>query len=93
MKAERRHELQTNALADWLAKTIQKVQPHANTILIGALLVIVAIVAVVMLSGRSSGRSDGAWNEYFQATIYEDPEKRLKDVSCVAERPPATTPG
>ena len=93
MKAERRHELQTNALADWLAKTIQKVQPHANTILIGTLLVVGGIVAVVMLSGRSNQRSAGAWGEYYQATLIEDVDKRIAELSGVAEAHPETAPG
>ena len=93
MKAERRHELQTNALADWLNKTFTKLQPHANTILIGALLVVLAIVAVVMLTNRSSNRGAGAWGAYYQATVVEDDDKRITELLGVSENHPDTAAG
>ena len=44
MKGERRHELEKNELAAWLAKTFGVVIPYQNAIL-GAVL-LVAVVAV-----------------------------------------------
>ena len=93
MKAERRHELQQNALADWLGKTIEKAQPHANTILIGTLLVVGAIVAVIMLSGRAGSRDAGAWDQYYQATIIDDADTRIAELTGVAEAHPNDAPG
>ena len=31
MKSERRHELHTNALADWLAGIIERIRPYQTT--------------------------------------------------------------
>ena len=40
MKAKRRHELQTNELADWLGKEVEKVKPYTAWML-GGLIVLV----------------------------------------------------
>ena len=38
MKTERRHELQTNELADWLGHQFEHVKPHGKTILAASIL-------------------------------------------------------
>ena len=45
MKSERRHELQTNALADWLGETIERIRPYQTTLLGVALLTLLLIGA------------------------------------------------
>ena len=59
MKTERRHELQTNILADWLGHKTEAIRPYFKLILGGiAAVLIVAIVATVA-SWRSMWQ-DGA---------------------------------
>jgi hypothetical protein len=75
MKSERRHELQTNALADWVGHQIDAVKPHAGLILT----LIVAIIAVLVTwmyflqSGASS--STEAWSDFLSAADESDPVK------------------
>ena len=45
MKSERRHELTTNALADWLAGIIERIRPYQTTLL-GVVLLAVLLIAV-----------------------------------------------
>ena len=40
MKSERRHELEQNALADWMTDLIETLKPYANYILAGTLAVV-----------------------------------------------------
>ena len=54
MRSERRHELQTNALADWLGTVIERVQPY-QTSLLG-----VVLLAAMLAVG-------GAWWRYHAA--------------------------
>ncbi len=98
MKAERRHELQTNALAAWLAKTIEQLKPHANTILIGGGLLIAAIAAVVYLSGRTTSSSADSWGDYYQAASLDasnadNVDARIAELTNVAEKYPDEAPG
>lgn len=93
MKAKRRHELQTNALADWLSKKIALVQPHTNTILVGVLLAVVVVAAVMYLSGRSSKNSAVAWSDYCDAMATDDIDTRISNLSGVVERHPNTPAG
>ena len=93
MKAERRHELQTNALADWLSGVINQVKPHANAILIGALLIVGVAVAIAVISGRSAGKSESAWASFYEATSTEDVDKRATELEYVADQHAGTAPG
>lgn len=52
MKSQRRHELQTNELADALGRVIAKVKPYGTHVFWGALIVLGGIVALVTLSSR-----------------------------------------
>jgi predicted negative regulator of RcsB-dependent stress response len=68
MKTERRHELQTNALADALGHTVDTVKPYSQ-IIVGAVLAVVVIVGVVkFLTLRSQSEQVDAWNTYLRAT-------------------------
>lgn len=90
MKAERRHELQTNELAQWLNNLIEQVKPHANMILIGAIALVAIIFAVVYLSGRSGGRGGPAWDDYYRANAIEEVEQRIGQLEHVDEDHPGT---
>ena len=61
MKSERRHELQTNALADWIGEAIERIRPYQTTLLGVALLVMLLIGGplVVPTFGQPSRRGLG----------------------------------
>ena len=63
MKSERRHELQHNELADWLAKTGQSLKPYQNLILLVVVLGMVGIASYVWWSKTTSSQAAEAWSE------------------------------
>ena len=68
MKAKRRQELQTNALADWLGKQIDVVRPYTTWIVGGLIALALAVVVLSMRSARQSAEATEGWNELQQAT-------------------------
>jgi hypothetical protein len=74
MKTDRRHELQTNVLADWIGKHLQQSQGYAKTILAVILLVAAAAIAGMFLAKDQAARSQISWNQFFQAFGERDPE-------------------
>ncbi len=89
MKTDRRHELQTNVLADWIGKHLGQVQGHSKTILALVLLVIAAGVAGTFLVQDQAARSQAGWNQFFQAFGERDPEA----LEIVASANQGTTAG
>ncbi len=81
MKTERRHELQTNVLADSLARWIDKAKPYSRA----ALAVVIALVAGVFVWGYQSAQSvrrqSEGWSEYYDAMMTRDPRERLGDIA------------
>ena len=67
MKSERRHDLQHNELLDWLNKSTAFIKPHANTILIGLIVILATYVGVKIWSYRSGERSAKAWDSLYAA--------------------------
>jgi hypothetical protein len=67
MKTERRHELEKNQLADWLANSITWCEENAR-LLVGVVAGIMIIgAAFALLSTRKEEREAKAWNSYFAA--------------------------
>lgn len=90
MKVERRHELEKNALAAWIASVITRVKPYQNAILGSVLLALVVLLVYSWLTKRSSAESAAAWDELL-ATMpagRADPQKLEK---VVADHPGTTT--
>ena len=63
MKSERRHELQHNALADWLAKSAETLKPYQNMALAAAVVVLVAVLGYTWWSRESAAQATQAWDE------------------------------
>jgi len=63
MKSERRHELQHNALADWLVKAGETTKPYQNIMLASIVLVVVALAAYSWMSRESSAQTTQAWDD------------------------------
>jgi hypothetical protein len=72
MKTERRHELQTNELADYLGKQYVRLQPHAKTIAFGALAVVAAVVAYLYFSSQQSTKAGAGWSDFIKAVGNRD---------------------
>jgi tetratricopeptide (TPR) repeat protein len=84
MKAERRHELQHNEIADWLAEAIERVKPYSRAIAGVALAAAVLLTAYVVLSRRAESKQSTAWNEYYQALQSPSNEGLEADLEAIA---------
>ncbi len=65
MKSQRRHELQTNELADALGRLVERARPHGRTIALGAgvvILAVVVLIAVPVMRSRSAEAVAAAFN-------------------------------
>jgi hypothetical protein len=81
MKAERRHELKHNELADWMGERLEMLRPHATGILLGVgLLLAIVLGSVWYFSGETAAASK-AWSQYFQAFSEREPQKILQNLA------------
>jgi hypothetical protein len=55
MKSRRKHELQTNELADWIGRVILRLKPHARILGWGALVVLLAVFVFFVLQKIEGG--------------------------------------
>lgn len=90
MKTERRHELQTNVLADALGHYGEQLRPYAKHFAA----VVVAVVAIVAISGffvsDQTSRSSIGWADYFAASNDVNPDPaRLRAVAQQHQGTPA----
>ena len=93
MKTERRHELQTNELADWLGHSYQSAKPFSKAIL--AVLVAVVVIggtAWFLLTWASAKRGE-AWEQYSAAVNAPDPETQEQRLRTLLEEHPNTPAG
>jgi hypothetical protein len=78
MKAEKRHELEKNELADWLGEQIQIAKPYAPTIGIAVLGGVCVILLAIYVMGSGGAASARAWSMYFTAVNEREPELPLE---------------
>ncbi len=88
MKTERRHELESNALARRVDTIIEDLKPYASTVAGILAAVAVAILGWSYLSSSSSSRQAEAWNVYNQAIEGYYPNLNL--LKTAAEENPGT---
>ncbi len=81
MKTERRHELQTNQLADSLAHWIEAAKPYSRAVLALLVALVVLVFAWGYLSVSNSRKAGDGWNEYFEAINSQDPRDGLSDIA------------
>ncbi len=89
MKTQRRHELQTNTLADRIGHYLQRIRPYQKTILYSVVAVAVLAVALLYLSTQQQAKAGASWEDYFSAMVEQRPEAleevaRLHDGSTAA---------
>jgi hypothetical protein len=89
MKTVRRHELQTNQLADHLGRWLQKVQPHVRWIGIALIVALAALVVVTFISQRQRSKLASAWQDYLVALDDPDADLLLQDLATARPGSPA----
>jgi hypothetical protein len=67
MKGKRRHELQTNQLADWLGREIQTTKPYVPWVLGGLIVIVIGFVIYSIRSARLESSLATAWDNYQSA--------------------------
>jgi hypothetical protein len=81
MKTERRHQLETNELADSLAHWVEAVKPYSRMIS-GLLIALVVLAFAYAFVGRhSAAKARQGWDEYFQASNQQFSREKLEDVA------------
>ncbi len=89
MKSERRHELQTNELANRLARTIERIKPYTNLI-IGAIVLLVGVgFAAAYINSQSERSRAMAWTSFFDALESGDPQNLIEVADTFDSSPAA----
>ena len=86
MKSERRHELQHNELAEWLAKTVLTIKPYQNMIFLAVLLGLGLAVAYTLWARLAAAETAKAWDAVGAAMGTGE----LADLVGVVEQYPGT---
>jgi len=86
MKAEQRHKLETNVLADWIGQMFKKCERYSRLITWGLVLIVVALVAAIVVPKLWARASATAWEEFYTAMATDN----LADLERIAEEYPAT---
>lgn len=83
MKSKRRHELQTNDLADRIGHVIERVRPYMTTALAVLVAFAVVISAYYYLAANREHKMANAWRAYFSAGAdpASDATAQLSDVA------------
>lgn len=93
MKTERRHELATNVLADWLGEKIEALKPYSAAVSATALAVVVIIFASVFWYQNREANAAKAWESYFAALENQSPDNAQDKLEAVAENYPQSPAG
>jgi len=67
MKTERRHELATNELADWIGSTIQTTSQYGRAVLATVILLAVVVIVYAWTTRSDAARETAAWDRYLTA--------------------------
>jgi hypothetical protein len=67
MKTQRRHELQTNELADYLGTHLQRIQPYSTHLMVGVIALAVLLAGSVYYITKQRAKRGISWTDYFDA--------------------------
>jgi len=81
MKAERRHELKHNELADWIGERAESLKPHVTGVLIGLAILAAIVLGSVWYFSLETATASRAWSNYFDAFSQRDPQKVLQNLA------------
>ncbi len=80
MKAQHRHELQTNELADKIGIYLKRMKPYSRQIILGAAALLIVVGVLLYMNNQRSARAGASWGDYFQAFGERD-AKALAEVA------------
>jgi len=92
MKTERRHQLETNALADRLGHLIERLEPYSTPIVGVVVAIVLIVVTYLYLSSQTKTKAAEGWNRYLAATLSlsgTDPLGQLEEVAAQYDGTPA----
>lgn len=78
MKSERRHQLETNILADWLGKNLEALESHKTTIAVGFAIFLALGLVVVFANSGADPAAANQWRSYYSAFVNNDPTPDLE---------------
>ena len=78
MKTDRRHDLHTNELADYLGKIVAKIKPYTNHIVAGVFAVLLIAVVWSLTANYFSGNEDTAWKELRERSSSNYVQRRIE---------------
>jgi hypothetical protein len=87
MKSERRHELQTNVLADWTGHQIDSIRPHLTLIATVFLAAVAAVLGWMYFRARTASQTTAAWTDFYQASDASEPAALLEMANRHAGEP------
>jgi hypothetical protein len=87
MRTDRRHELHTNVLADWLGIQIDRLRPYSRMALAVALGVVVLGGVGMYIRSQSTARQDQQWLEYYQAMDLVRGENKPEALIALVDSP------
>jgi len=79
MKAKRRHELEHNILADWIAKVLKTMEPYWNRLFLGLLAVAAVYAGYSFLSHYTRKGTSGVWDK-FNLALFQQSLGELDDI-------------
>jgi len=88
MKSERRHQLEKNELADWIAAKLQEVKPYQNAILGVVLLVAVVLIGYSIYARQAGAAKAAGWDRFHGA--FGKANLNPADFEDIAEAYPGT---
>jgi tetratricopeptide (TPR) repeat protein len=78
MKTQRRHELETNKLADWISKNADQYKSHVRTFLIVIVGVIAIFFASLIYRSSRANNEGAAWQNFYNALSENRPEAMVQ---------------
>lgn len=69
---ERQHELEQNALAEWIVQLLDVIRPYVVTIIGGAVAIVAAVVAWLVIASTNAATEASSWEAYLGALATGD---------------------
>jgi hypothetical protein len=82
MKSDRRHELQTNELADWLGDRLEALKPQAAAITVGLIVLLAVVLGTIWYLGGEDAAAARNWSDYFGAFNKREPAEELEKLAA-----------
>lgn len=86
MKAEERHKLETNVLADWIGQTLKDIKPYSRLIVTGVVFLAVILGLAVAWPRFRDRASASAWDALYNAMATDN----YVELERIAEEHPGT---